>query len=237
MEAGVSESSKRAVVLLSGGMDSAVVLAMAIRDGFEAHALTFLYGQRHAVEIDFARRVATTLGAARHVVLALDIGRFGGSSLTAPGEVPRGRERSGDGEIPSTYVPARNAVFLSVAVSLAEAIGARDVFIGVSAVDYSGYPDCRPEFLRAFEAAINVGTREGAAGRGFRLHAPLLEMSKADTVRAGLSLGVDFGLTRSCYDPAADGTPCGLCDACRLRAIGFAGAGATDPAVPPARRA
>jgi 7-cyano-7-deazaguanine synthase len=216
-------------------MDSAVVLAMAIRDGFEAHALTFRYGQRHALEIDFARRTAATLGASRHVVLDLDIGSFGGSSLTGDGEIAKSREAAA-GEIPSTYVPARNAVFLAVAASLAEAIGARDVFIGVSAVDYSGYPDCRPEFITAFETAINLGTRAGATGRPFRLHAPLLVLSKADTVREGMSLGVDFGLTRSCYDPSPEGVPCGACDSCRLRALGFAGAGARDPAVSTVRR-
>ncbi len=230
-EAGV----KRAILLLSGGMDSAVTFAMAARDGFEVSALTFRYGQRHAVEIDYARRVAAAIGAARHIVLDLDLGAFGGSALTDGSAIPKRREPGAD-EIPSTYVPARNAVFLSVAASFAEAIDARDLFIGVSAVDYSGYPDCRPEFIRAFEAAINLGTRAGATGRPFRIHAPLLTMSKADTVRTGLSLGVDFGLTRSCYDPAADGTPCGACDSCRLRALGFEGAGAADPAVSVVRR-
>jgi 7-cyano-7-deazaguanine synthase len=219
----------RAVVLLSGGMDSAVVLAMAIQRGFEAHALTFRYGQRHAVEIEAARGVAAALGAVRHLVLDLDLARFGGSALTADGELPRA---AGGGErpaIPATYVPARNAVFLSLAASFAEALAARDVFIGVSAVDYSGYPDCRPEFIRAFEAALSLGTRAGATGSPLRLHAPLLELSKADTVRAGLALGVDFGLTRSCYDPSGGGAPCGACDACRLRALGFDGAGVSDP--------
>jgi 7-cyano-7-deazaguanine synthase len=214
-----------AVVLLSGGMDSAVVLAIAIRDGFAAHALTVRYGQRHAVEIEAARRVAAALGAAGHAVIDLDLARFGGSALTAGGALPA----AGGGGIPATYVPARNAVFLALAASFAEALGARDLFIGVSAVDYSGYPDCRPEFIRAFEGALNLGTRAGATGAPLALHAPLLALSKADTVRAGLALGVDFGLTRSCYDPAADGAPCGRCDACRLRALGFEGAGAADP--------
>jgi len=219
------EPRARAVVLLSGGMDSAVTLAMAIRSGFEAHALTFRYGQRHAVEIDAARAVAASLGAAEHVVINLDLARFGGSALTAAGAVPKG----GGTGIPATYVPARNAVFLAIGASLAEAKGARDVFIGVSAVDYSGYPDCRPEFIRAFEAALNLGTRAGATGSALRLHAPLLALSKADTVRAGLDLGVDFGLTRSCYDPDDRGAPCGACDACRLRALGFEGADVADP--------
>jgi len=227
---------KKAVVLLSGGMDSAVVLAMAIRDRFEAHALTFSYGQRHSVEIEFARRTALSLGASRHVVFDLNLGAFGGSALTANIEVPKGRKHSGAADVPITYVPARNAVFLSVAVSLAEAIGARDVFIGVSAVDYSGYPDCRPEFISAFEKAINEGTCAGATGSPFRIHAPLLSLTKEETVRAGAALGVDFGLTRSCYDPAADGTPCGECDSCRLRALGFEAAGSEDPAVSTVRR-
>lgn len=218
---------RRAVVLLSGGMDSAVVLAMAIRQGFAAHALTFRYGQRHAVELEAARTVATALGAVEHLVIDLDLARFGGSALTSADPIPKG----GAGAIPATYVPARNAVFLALAASLAEARGARDVFIGVSAVDYSGYPDCRPEFIRAFEAALNLGTRAGATGTPLRVHAPLLELSKADTVRAGLELGVDFGLTRSCYDPDDRGAPCGACDACRLRALGFDGAGASDPVV------
>jgi len=219
----------RAVVLLSGGMDSAVVLAMAIRRGFEAHALTFRYGQRHLVEVEAARNVAAALGASRHVVLDLDLASFGGSALTANGEIPRAAAGADRPEIPATYVPARNAVFLALAASFAEALAARDVFIGVSAVDYSGYPDCRPEFIRAFESALNLGTRAGATGFPLELHAPLLEMSKADTVRAGLALGVDFGLTRSCYDPEGGGTPCGRCDACRLRTRGFDGAGVADP--------
>jgi 7-cyano-7-deazaguanine synthase len=218
----------RAVVLLSGGMDSAVVLAMAIRQGFEAHALTVRYGQRHAVELGAAREVAAALGAADHVEIELDLARFGGSALTAAGEIPRA-DRCPRSGIPPTYVPARNAVFLALAASLAEARGARDVFIGVSAVDNSGYPDCRPEFIRALEEALRLGTRSGATGAPLRLHAPLLSMSKADTVRAGLELGVDFGLTRSCYDPDERGAPCGACDACRLRALGFGGAGIADP--------
>jgi len=217
----------RAVVLLSGGMDSAVVLATAIRDRFEAHALTVRYGQRHAVELSAARAVAAALGASEHVEIDVDLARFGGSALTAPGEIPRDvGPRHG---IPSTYVPARNAVLLALGASLAEALGARDLFVGVSAVDYSGYPDCRPEFIRAFEEALRLGTRAGATGAPLRLHAPLLAMSKADTVRAGLELGVDFGLTRSCYNPDESGAPCHACDACRLRALGFEGAGVPDP--------
>jgi 7-cyano-7-deazaguanine synthase len=226
------ERKARAVVLLSGGMDSAVALAMAIRQGFEVHALTLRYGQRHAIEIDSAIAVAAALGAAEHVVFDLDLARFGGSALTATGAIPRG-EGGERPAIPATYVPARNAVFLALAASFAETLGARDVFIGVSAVDYSGYPDCRPEFIRAFETALNLGTRAGATGGSIHLNAPLLAMSKADTVRAGLGLGVDFGLTRSCYDPSDRGVPCGACDACRLRALGFDGAGAVDPIAAP----
>jgi 7-cyano-7-deazaguanine synthase len=226
------ERKARAVVLLSGGMDSAVTLAMAIRQGFEVHALTFRYGQRHAVEIDSAVAVAAALGAAEHVVVDIDLARFGGSALTAAGAIPKGKG-GGRPEIPVTYVPARNAVFLALAASFAEALGARDVFIGVSAVDYSGYPDCRPEFIRAFETALNLGTRAGATNAPLHLHAPLLAMSKADTVKAGLGLGVDFALTRSCYDPGDCGAPCGTCDACRLRALGFDGAGVVDPVAAP----
>jgi 7-cyano-7-deazaguanine synthase len=234
------EHKARAVVLLSGGMDSAVTLAMALRQGFEVHALTFRYGQRHAVEIDAAVAIAAALGAAEHVVIDLDLARFGGSALTTGDPISTGEgegegkgERGGRPEIPATYVPARNAVFLALAASFAEALGARDVFIGVSAVDYSGYPDCRPEFIRAFETALNLGTRAGAFNAPLRLHAPLQAMSKADTVRTGIGLGVDFGLTRTCYDPGDRGAPCGACDACRLRALGFNGAGVADPIAAP----
>ena len=216
-----------AVILLSGGMDSATTLAIAKRDGFTCHALSIRYGQRHAVELKAAARVAQALGVAEHKVLNLDLRAFGGSALTADMEVPKDRpaEMIGDG-IPSTYVPARNTIFLSLALGWAEVLGAFDIFIGATAVDYSGYPDCRPEYLRAFEQLANLATAAGAEGRGqFRIHAPLLRLSKAEIVRTGEALGVDFSLTHSCYDPAPDGTPCGRCDACRLREVGIRGQG------------
>ena len=225
--------ARRAVVLLSGGMDSATTLARAIRDGFEAHALTLDYGQRHRREVECARRVASALGAASHRVTALDLSVPGASSLTDPDvEVPRDRthEQIGSG-IPSTYVPARNTVLLAVALSWAESLGAGDLFIGVNAVDYSGYPDCRPEFLEAFEALARLATRAGVQGEAIRVHAPLSGLSKAEIVREAVRLGVDLGQTLSCYDPTPEGRPCGGCDACRLRARGFEEAGVEDPAL------
>jgi 7-cyano-7-deazaguanine synthase len=228
-----------AVVLLSGGMDSAVTLAEARAAGFDAHALSFDYGQRHRAELDAAARVATALAAARHVTVRLDLRAFGGSALTADIAVPKDRaELGGDGPIPVTYVPARNTIFLAVALGYAETIAATDLFIGVNAVDFSGYPDCRPEFIAAFERMANLGTKMGVEGSGtdgrrVRIHAPLATKSKADIVRRGLALGVDFGLTLTCYDPIRRGTravPCGHCDACRLRAEGFRAAGIIDPA-------
>jgi 7-cyano-7-deazaguanine synthase len=203
-------------------------------EGFSLHALTVLYGQRHAVEVDAARRVAAHLGALSHRVLDVDLASFGGSSLTdASAAVPRHRDAATmDATIPSTYVPARNTLLLSLALALAESVGSRDLALGVNAVDYSGYPDCRPEFLRAFEALAEVATREGVEGRGgFRVHAPLLAMSKEDIVRRGVALGVDLSLTRSCYDPNARGAACGSCDSCILRRDGFVAAGVTDPTV------
>ena len=222
-----------AVVLLSGGLDSAVAAAEARAAGFEVHALTVRYGQRHAVEVEAARAVARHLGCAGHRVLDLDLASFGGSALTDPGAaIPRDRvEAARAGGIPSTYVPARNTVLLSLALSLAEARGARDLFLGVNAVDYSGYPDCRPAFLEAFERLAAVATKAGVEGEAFRVHAPLLRMTKADIVRRGAALGVDLGLTRSCYDPGADGRACGRCDSCRIRAKGFREAGVPDPTV------
>ncbi len=230
-----------AVILLSGGMDSALTLAIAQRRGFRCHALSFDYGQRHRHELRAANRVAKAIGAEQHVTLGLDLRAFGGSALTADIAVPKDRlgteRRRGraKNEVPVTYVPARNAIFLACALGLAESVGARDLFIGANAVDYSGYPDCRPAFIRAFERMANLATRDGAAdldaGRGahFRVHAPLMRMSKADIVRAGIELGVDFGLTHTCYDPGPRGTACGHCDACMLRAAGFAEAGLRDP--------
>jgi 7-cyano-7-deazaguanine synthase len=220
----------RAVVLLSGGLDSYTTAAVARRDGFELYALSFRYGQRHAVELLAASRVADALGVARHLVLDLDLSAIGGSALTTPDmEVPRDRAPDATG-IPSTYVPARNTIFLSIALGWAEVLGASDIFIGVNAVDYSGYPDCRPEFVRAFEDMARLATKAGVEGRPLRIQAPLMSLTKAEIVRLGSSLGLDYALTVSCYDPAPGGVPCGHCDSCRLRAEGFAAAGLTDPA-------
>ena len=219
------DDRQKAVVLLSGGLDSMVVAAIARERGFVVLALTIDYGQRHGAELESARRIAGQL-ADRHVVLKLDLTEFGGSALTADIAVPK--SGVGDG-IPVTYVPARNTVFLSVALAWAEAAGARDLFIGVNALDFSGYPDCRPEFVAAFERLANVATRAGVEGGGFKIHAPLQDMSKADIAREARRLGLDAGLSHSCYDPTADGAHCGLCDACRLRSKGFAEAGIADP--------
>jgi len=218
----------KAVVLLSGGLDSYTAAAIAKADGFEICALTVHYGQRHADEIAAARDVARALGAVAHLELAVDLRAIGGSALTADVDVPRDRDLDAPG-IPSTYVPARNTIFLSLALGWAEVLGARDIVIGVNALDYSGYPDCRPEFIHAFESLAAVATRAGVEGARFRIHTPLIAMTKAEIVRRGLSLGLDYGLTTSCYDPAVDGAPCGHCDSCVLRAKGFAEAGATDP--------
>jgi 7-cyano-7-deazaguanine synthase len=215
----------KAVVLLSGGLDSMVAAAIARERGFSILALTVNYGQRHAVEINAAHTIAGQL-ADRHVVLNLDLTQFGGSALTDAIDVPKSGVGSG---IPVTYVPARNTVLLSLALAWAEAEGARDLFIGVNALDYSGYPDCRPEFIAAFESLADVATKAGMEGDGFTLHAPLQEMSKADIAREAARLGLDASLSHSCYDPTADGAHCGLCDACRLRAKGFAEAGLADP--------
>ena len=217
--------TKKAVVLLSGGLDSMVAAATAREQGFSVLALTVNYGQRHSVELDSARRIAAEL-ADEHVVLDLDLRRFGGSALTADMDVPK----SGVGnDIPVTYVPARNTVLLSLALAWAEAAGASDLFIGVNALDYSGYPDCRPKFIEAFETLANLATKAGVEGGRIRLHAPLQHMTKADIAREAARLGLDAGLSHSCYDPAPDGAHCGLCDACRLRAKGFAEAGLPDP--------
>lgn len=216
---------KNAVVLLSGGMDSAAVVAIAREQGFAVHALSVRYGQRHTSELDAAARVATALGAVAHKTVDVDLRAFGGSALTDDIEVPE----AGSAGIPVTYVPARNTIMLSLALGWAEVIGAADLFCGVNAVDYSGYPDCRPEFVAAFERLANLATKAGVEGAGIRVHAPLQHMSKADIVREGLRLGVDFGLTVSCYRADAQGRACGHCDACRLRADGFTAAGAPDP--------
>lgn len=224
--------NRRAVVLLSGGLDSATAAAMMQRDGFELYALTLHYGQRHAVELACARRIADTLGVMRHIVAGVDLRAFGGSALTDDIAVPKGRDVAAMGhDVPITYVPARNTIFLSYALGWAEVIGARDIVIGANAVDYSGYPDCRPDFLRAFETVANLGTRAGREGSApFRVRAPLLTLTKAEIIQRGLALGLDYRMTTSCYDPSADGIACGRCDACLLRLKGFREAGAEDPA-------
>jgi len=223
-----SERHKSAVVLLSGGLDSYTAAAIARRDGFRLFALTIRYGQRHAREIDAARDVARALDVARHIELDVDLSAFGGSALTSDLPVPKDRPIDVR-EIPTTYVPARNTVFLSLALGWAEVLGAHDIFIGVNALDYSGYPDCRPEYIAAFERLAALATAEGVRGGTFRIHAPLQAMTKADIVRAGVDLGLDYALTHSCYDPHPDGRPCGHCDSCVLRAAGFAQAGVEDP--------
>ena len=223
----------RAVVLLSGGLDSSTVLAVARQQGFECYALSFRYGQRHTVELAAAERVAAALGARRHVTADIDPGVFGGSALTdSEIEVPHHASADDLGQdIPVTYVPARNTIFLSFALAWAETLGASDIFIGVSALDYSGYPDCRPQYIAAFEQMANLATKAGVEGRQqLRIRVPLIELTKAQTIQLGLELGVDYGLTHSCYDPR-DGRPCGSCDSCLLRARGFAELGLADPAL------
>ena len=217
-------------MLLSGGLDSATTAAIARERGHALHALTFRYGQRHAIESRAAERTASAIGVARHVFQTIDLRAFGGSALTGDIEVPKARDASRIGQgIPPTYVPARNTIFLALAVAYAETVRARDIYIGVNAVDFSGYPDCRPEFIRTFERLANLGTKAGVEGTGFRIHAPLIAMSKAQIIREGVRLGVDFSLTHSCYDPASDGAACGQCDSCLLRRQGFAEAGVADP--------
>jgi 7-cyano-7-deazaguanine synthase len=217
-----------AVVLVSGGLDSATVAAMARRDGFAVHAMSFRYGQRHVIELEAAAAVASAVGAVEHRIVDIDLRAFGGSALTADIEVPKsGVDAS---TIPVTYVPARNTIFLSFALAWAEVLQANDVFIGVNALDYSGYPDCRPEYLGAFQTMARLATKAGVeGGQQLEIHAPLAAMTKAEIIRAGVELGVDYSMTTSCYDPAADGGACGECDSCRLRAKGFAEAGVTDP--------
>jgi len=219
-------SDRKAVVLVSGGLDSATTLAMARQQGFDCYAMSFDYGQRHRSELAASARVSSMLGAREHRVVTLDLRQFGGSALTDDAiAVP---EQPGEG-IPITYVPARNTIFLSFALAWSEVLGARDIFIGVNAVDYSGYPDCRPEFIRAYEQMANLATRAGVEGKPFTIHAPLIEMTKAEIIRAGTTLGVDYGQTISCYNPDAEGRACGRCDSCRLRAAGFKAAGIADP--------
>jgi 7-cyano-7-deazaguanine synthase len=224
-------ASRSAVVLLSGGLDSATALAIARFEGFRCHALTIAYGQRHTIEVAAAGRVADALGAADHRIMRLDLRAIGGSALTSELGIPKDRTREEIGTgIPITYVPARNTIFLSLALGWAEVLGAFDLFIGVNVLDHSGYPDCRPEFLAAFEHLANLATKAGVEGKGrFRVHAPLVRLSKAEIIRRGVELGVDFGLTHSCYDPTADGAACGHCDSCILRRDGFHAAGVPDP--------
>ena len=229
----MQESPRKAVVLLSGGLDSATALAEAKAAGFEVYALTIVYGQRHAIERDAARRVAAAMGVVRHVEQVIDLRAFGGSALTADLQVPK--DRSDDemsGGIPITYVPARNTVFLALALAWAESLNAFDLFVGVNCVDYSGYPDCRPEYLEAFETLANLATKAGVEGTGrFRIHAPLLRLTKEQIIARGRELGVDYSLTHSCYDPTSDGRACGHCDSCKIRLAAFARVGIDDPIV------
>jgi 7-cyano-7-deazaguanine synthase len=221
--------AKRAVVLLSGGLDSYTAAAIATSEGFDLFALSLRYGQVHAKEMDAARRVAHALGVVKHVELAVDLAAFGGSALVGDGRIPKDRALEGDHTIPSTYVPARNTVFLSLAMAFAETVGAQAIVIGVNALDYSGYPDCRPEYLEAFERLAALATKSGVEGLRLSVLAPLVRLSKAEIIRRGVELGLDYGLTHSCYDPPPSGGVCGRCDSCRLRAKGFAEAGVPDP--------
>jgi 7-cyano-7-deazaguanine synthase len=225
-------SGKNAVVLLSGGLDSTTVLAIAQSEGYVTHALSFHYGQRHVAELDAARRIAAAAGVAGHVVAEIDLRVFGGSALTADIDVPKGRSEGELGAgIPITYVPARNTIFLSFALAYAETLGASDIFVGVNALDYSGYPDCRPEYIEAFERLANLATKAGVEGtQRLSIHAPLMQLTKEGIIRRGLELGVDYSATQSCYDPDAEGRACGACDACQLRLRGFAAVGLPDPA-------
>ncbi len=225
------ENAPKAVVLLSGGLDSTTVLAMAKAEGFESYALSFSYGQRHSWELECARRITTASGVKDHRIAQIDLRVFGGSALTADITVPKGRSlEEMSAHIPVTYVPARNTIFLSFALAWAEVLGSSDIFIGVNALDYSGYPDCRPEFIEAFERLANLATKAGVEGhQHLKIHTPLIALSKAEIIEAGLKLGVDYGLTSSCYDPSPSGEPCGACDSCLLRQKGFRDNGMSDP--------
>lgn len=218
---------KKAVVLLSGGIDSTTVLAITFDQGFEVYAISFRYGQRHEFELEAAKRIAKLFSVAQHLMIDINLRAIGGSALTADVEVPKDRKL--DQNIPITYVPARNTIFLSLALSWAEVLGAYDIFIGANAIDFSGYPDCRPEFIAAFEKLANLATKVGVEGKHFTIHAPLISLTKAQIIKKGLQLGVDYSLTRSCYDPSPDGRACGLCDSCLLRKKGFQEAGVEDP--------
>lgn len=224
-------TARRAVVLLSGGLDSTTVLAIAQSEGYVVHALSFRYGQRHSVELEAARTIAQNAVVAQHLEIDIDLRKFGGSALTSDLPVPKGRDVAEmEAEIPVTYVPARNTVFLSFGLALAEVVSADDLFIGVNALDYSGYPDCRPEFIAAYEQMANLATKRGVEGDHLKIHTPLIDLTKAQIIAKGLELGVDYGLTRSCYDPSPAGAACGSCDSCLLRLKGFAENGARDPA-------
>jgi 7-cyano-7-deazaguanine synthase len=224
----MEKKKKKAVVLLSGGLDSATALAIANAQGFDCYALSFRYGQRHAIELACAKQVAGARGVAEHRTVTIDLGAFGGSALTDL-NIPVPHEAGHAEEIPVTYVPARNTVFLSYALAWAEVLGSTDIFIGVNALDYSGYPDCRPEFIAAYETMANLATKDGVSGNKLTVHAPLIDLTKAQIIQKGLELGVDYSMTSSCYDPAPDGSSCGTCDSCRLRLKGFKEIGTEDP--------
>ena len=219
----------KAIVLVSGGLDSTTCLAMAREKGFDLYALTFNYGQRHDHELNSAKMVVDFFNIQNHSIIDIDLAQFGGSALTDQIDVPKKRDLSDMAEIPVTYVPARNTVFLSLALAWAEVLGSFDIFIGVNALDYSGYPDCRPEYISSFEKTANLATKAGVSGSSFRIHTPLIDLTKSEIVKVGMDLGVDYSLTSSCYDPDQEGNPCGLCDACYLRLKGFKEAGITDP--------
>jgi 7-cyano-7-deazaguanine synthase len=223
--------TKKAVVLLSGGLDSATLLSIAKNEGFEVYAISFLYGQRHAFELNLAKKLAENAGVKRHLVMNIDLRGIGGSALTSESAIPKDRSvQEMTASIPVTYVPARNTIFLSMTLSWAEVIGSEDIYIGVNALDYAGYPDCRPEYIIAFEQMANLATKAGVEGtQHFKVHTPLIELNKAQIIKKGLELGVDYSLTSSCYDPSPTGSPCGKCDSCLLRAMGFAEAGVEDP--------
>ena len=222
--------SKKAVILLSGGLDSTTALAIARVEGFEPYTISFRYGQRHDIELEAAKKISQRSGAKGHTVIDINLRQLGGSALTSDIDVPKGRDAEEmSGNIPVTYVPARNTIFLSIALGWAEVLGASDLYIGVNALDYSGYPDCRPEFIEAFEKMANLGTKAGVEGKGFRIHTPLIRMTKGEIIKKGMELGVDYSLTHSCYDPTPEGLACGECDSCLLRKKGFADAGIKDP--------
>lgn len=220
---------KKSVVLVSGGLDSATCCGFARKDGFKIYAMSFSYGQRHRVELDSARKVASFFNAEQHRIINIDLRAFGGSSLTSEMDVPKNRNPQTDEEIPNTYVPARNTIFLSYALGWAEVLGCNDIFIGVNAVDYSGYPDCRPEFIDAFQKMANLATRAAVQNHKINIHTPLISLTKAEIIKAGISMNIDYSITHSCYDPSVDGLACGSCDSCMIRKRGFIDAAVTDP--------